>query len=97
MLKEGNLTWIVWPIKLAGEMYLNSDGSFGPKRAKARARGMRADRRAVNPAAQIGEVIVIRAGEGRGLEGDKFTVAVNQGDKRIGVGQGAGEELALAL
>jgi hypothetical protein len=68
-----------------------------PKARKTRARGMRADRRAVNAAAQISQIVVTRAGEGRCLKGEQFAVALGQGDKGIGIGQGAGEELALAL
>ena len=68
-----------------------------PKARKARARGMRTDRRAVNTTAQISQIVVKRAGEGRSLKGEQFAVAIAQGDKGVGIGQGAGEELALAL
>src|SRR5207302_410476 len=51
-------------------------------RAEARetgAGGMRADRGTVNTAAQIGQIVMMRSGQGRGLVGDELAVAKAQG------------------
>jgi hypothetical protein len=69
-------------------------------RAEAReagAHGMRPDRRAVDAAAQIGQIVLVGGGQGRGAVGNEFAVAIAQGDEGVGVGGSAREQLALAL
>jgi len=58
---------------------------------------MGADRSAVNAATQVGQVVSVRRGQGRGLVTGELTIAVAQGDKIIRIGPGSRQQLALAL
>lgn len=58
---------------------------------------MGVDRRAVDASSKVGEIVVVESRQGRGLVRHQLAVAVAQGDEIVGVGQGAGQQLALAL
>ena len=60
-----------------------------PEAREIRSGRMRADRRAVNAAAQICQVVVKGARQGRGFARQQFPVAQTQGDEGVGVGQRA--------